>query len=81
VDADSDDLLGDPVLSRDDDNCNIGNVISPYDVNLMKTVKLRKEEGNTLLLLRYTVLGIVTRTSSHPRLNWGRYTVLTVVVG
>ena len=43
-------------LNRDDDNYNIGSVLSPHDVRLMKVVDLRKIEGSNLLLLRYSVL-------------------------
>jgi hypothetical protein len=41
------------ILDRDGDN--IGNVLSPDDVSLMKTVKLEKE-GISLLLMWITVL-------------------------
>ena len=34
----SDDLLGDPVLTRDDGN--IASLLSPHDVRIMKLVKL-----------------------------------------
>ena len=76
-----DDLLGKPILSRDDSNCNIGIVLSPYDVRLMKTVEFRKKEGNRLLMMRYTVLRVASRTSPHTRLSWGRCTVLPIIVG
>jgi hypothetical protein len=55
------DLVCQPILGRDGDN--IGKVLSPHDVNLMKVVKLRKKEGTNLLLLRNTVLRIVPRTT------------------
>ena len=59
------DLVCQPILGRDGDN--IGKVLSPHDVNLMKVrmkvVKLRKKEGTSLLLLRNTVLRIVPRTT------------------
>jgi hypothetical protein len=48
------DLVCQPILGRDGDN--IGKVLSPHDVNLMKVVKLRKKEGTSLLLLKNTVL-------------------------
>ena len=44
-----DDLVCDPILSRNGGNCNIGRVLSPHDVRLMKTVNLRKKEGINLL--------------------------------
>ena len=47
----------------------------------MKTVQIWKKEGNSLLLLRHTILGIAPRTSPRPRLSWGRCTVLAVTVG
>ena len=40
----------------DGSTCNIGSVLSPHDVSLMKAVKLRKKEGSSLLLLRYFFL-------------------------
>ena len=75
-----DDLLGDPVLSQGGGNRNVGSVLSPHDLRLMKSVKLREKEGSSLLLLRYTVLGIAPRTGPRPRLSWGRCTVLAVVL-
>ncbi len=77
-----DDLVCKLFLSRYGDT-SIGSVLSPNDVNLrvMKTVKLRKKEGSSLLLLRYTIMGIAPRTSPHPRLSWGRCTVLAIVFG
>ena len=60
------------------DGNNIGIVLSPHDIRLMKTVKLWKKEGNSLLMMRNTILGITPRTSPHPILSWGRYTVLAV---
>ena len=57
-----DDLLDDPVLSRDGGNRNVGGVLSPHDVSLINAVELRKKEGSSLLLLRNTVLGIAPRT-------------------
>ena len=75
-----DDLLSKTILSRDDVNCNIGRVFSPHDVTLMKVVNLWKKEGNILLLLRYSVLRITTRTNPQTRLSWGRYTVLGIIV-
>ena len=75
-----DDLVCKPILDRDGGNRNIGNVLSRRLITV-KTVKLRKKEGSSLLLLRYTVLRIAPRTGPHPRLSWGRCTVLAVVVG
>ena len=72
------DLLCDPVLSRDGDS--VGSVLSPQ-ISLIETVKLRNKEGNSLLLLINTILGIAPRTSFRPRKSWGRRTVLTVVLG
>ena len=46
-------------------------------VSLIESVNLRKEEGNSLLSLRYTILGITPRTRPRPRLSWGRHTVLS----
>ena len=69
-----DDLLSKPIL-RDAGNGNIGSVLSPHDVSLMKAVKLRKKEGSSLLLLRYSVLRNAPRTSPRTRLSWGRCTV------
>ena len=46
-------------------------------VSLIESVNLRKEEGNSLLPLRYTILGIAPRTRPRPRLSWGRHTVLS----
>ena len=67
-----------PGLIRDGDS--VGSVLSPR-VGLIEAVKLRKEEGSSLLLLRNTILGIAPRTSPRPRKSWGRRTVLTVVLG
>ncbi len=36
--------------------CSIGSVLSPHNGSLMKAVKLRKKEGSSLLLLRYSIL-------------------------
>jgi hypothetical protein len=41
-------------LQSDDDNFNIGSVLSPHDVHLMKVVEWWKKEGISLLLLRYS---------------------------
>jgi hypothetical protein len=68
----TDDLLSKHILSRDGDNCDIGNVLSPHDVRLMKEVNLWNKEGNILLLMRYSVLRVASRTSPHTRLSWGR---------
>ena len=65
----SDDLLSKPILSRHDSDCNIGSVLSPHDVRLMMVVKLRKKEGISLLLLRYSVLLVAPRTSLVPSIG------------
>jgi hypothetical protein len=49
-----DDVVCQPILSRDDRR--IGSVLSPYKVRLMKVVKLRQEEGISLLILGIPVL-------------------------
>jgi hypothetical protein len=51
-------------LSRDG---NIGRDPSPQ-ISLMKAVKLRNNEGSSLLLLSNTIVGIAPRTSPRPRL-------------
>jgi hypothetical protein len=58
---------------------NIGSVLSPYDVNLMKTVKLWKKEGIILLLLCITVLLDTTNTISRDRLRLGGCSVFAIV--
>jgi hypothetical protein len=63
----ADDLLRKPILSRDGGN--IGSILSPHDVSLMKTVKLRNKEGSSLLLLRYSILQVAPRTSARTRLS------------
>ena len=68
------DLVCQPILGRYD--VNIGNVLSPHDVRLMKTVMRRKKEGNILLLLCITVLLTATNTSSRARLRLGGCSVL-----
>jgi hypothetical protein len=63
-------------------NCNIGNVLSPHNVSLMKTVKLWNKEGNSLLLVRYSVLRVTSLSQDEPsyQVELGRYTVLGIIV-
>jgi hypothetical protein len=57
------DLVCHPILYRDDNNRNIGSVLSPHKGILMETVELRNEEGRSLLLLRDSVLGSESTTT------------------
>jgi hypothetical protein len=63
------------------DGGNIGSVLSPHDVSLLEAVKLRKEEGSSLLLLCIAVLLAATNTSSRARLRLGGCSVLAIIVG
>ena len=71
------DLLCNPVLSRDGDS--VGSVLSSQ-ISLIETVKVWKKKRTGLLLLGNTILGNASRTSPHPRKSWGRSTVLVVVL-
>jgi hypothetical protein len=57
------DVVCHPILYRDGNNRNIGNVLSPHKGILMETVELRNEEGRSLLLLRDSVLGSESTTT------------------
>ena len=71
-----------PILNRDGSDYNIGSVLSrvPHKVWLMKTFKLRNEEGRSLLLLRDSVLRGASTTSPHTNLWLRRNTVLLPVI-
>ncbi len=77
----AEDLVCQPILGRDGGN--IGNVLSPHDVRLMKDIKLRKKEAmySSLLLLCIAVLLAATNTSSRARLRRGGCSVLAVILG
>jgi hypothetical protein len=75
----AEDLVCQPILGRDDSN--IGRVLSPHDVSLLKDVKLRKKKIAGLLLLCIAVLLAATNTSSHARLSLGGCSVLAIIVG
>jgi hypothetical protein len=78
----AEDLKGDPILCRDVSNSNVGSILSPHNGSLMEAVKLRNEEGSTLLLLRDTVLGAESTTSPYMSLGRRRRTaLLTVILG
>ena len=73
------DMVCQPILGRDGGN--IGSVLSPHDVSLLKAVKLRKEEGSSLLLLCIAVLLASTNTSCRARLKLGGCNVLAIICG
>jgi hypothetical protein len=75
----AEDLVCQPILGRD--GSNIGSVLSPNDVSLMKAVKLWKKKSASLLLLCIAVLLAATNTSSHARLSLGGCSVLAIIVG
>ena len=60
------DLVCQDILDQDGDN--IGRVLSPHDVRLMKVVKLKKKTWNSLLLLCITVVLDTTNTNWVPSL-------------
>jgi hypothetical protein len=74
-------LLGDPMLWGDDSNRNIGDrTLIPHKENLKESVNLWDEEGNSLLILRDTVLTTESTTSPNIDLWLRRYTFLLTVV-
>jgi len=68
-----------PILGRDGGN--IGSVLSPHDVSLMKAVNLRKKERSSLLLLCIAVLLAATNSRSRARLRLGGCSVLAIIAG
>ena len=59
------DLLGDLKLRRNDSNASVGDrSLIPCEGSLKEVVKPRKGERSSLLLLRDTILGAQSSTSS-----------------
>ncbi len=63
------DLFSNLKLRRQGSNSSIGDrALIPDKVNLNETVKLRKWEGNRILKLRDTILGVQSMTSPYVNL-------------